>query len=63
MRLDDIAPKDERDLSASITFMLSAESKNAIMAIARAKRRTPSEIVREIVDKFLMNNKEELKHL
>ena len=63
MKLSEIPVKDEKDLSEKLTFILSTESKLAIVQIARAKRRTPSEVVREIVDRFLTNNQEELKSL
>ncbi len=63
MKLNDITPKSDTDLSAIMTFALSNEAKRAIAAIAKAKNRTASEVVREIVDAFLKNNQEELKAL
>jgi len=63
MRLSDISEKPDADLTAFVSFALSQETKQSLTGLARAKRRSLSDVVREIVETFVSTNKEELNKL
>jgi hypothetical protein len=63
VKISEIKNGDTSILGGKLTFVLSLDAQRTIERIAGHKSLTPSELLREIVDGFILENKEEIKAL
>jgi predicted DNA-binding protein len=63
VRLSQIKEGEGLRFGEKVTFRLPAESKRILDRIADSKHKTVSDVVREVMDEFLLLNQEEIKSL